>query len=106
MKHKVAELDGIELDLAVAKAAGMSHLEAAGANYDWQVAGPIIERERISVWLVETEFRAPCWSAGIDVRTDMGPNIEADHQQDGPTPLIAAMRAYVASKFGDEVELP
>lgn len=24
----------------------------------------------------------------------------------GPTPLIAAMRAYVASKFGDEVELP
>jgi hypothetical protein len=25
---------------------------------------------------------------------------------DGPTPLIAAMRCYVASKLGDEVELP
>jgi hypothetical protein len=24
----------------------------------------------------------------------------------GPTPLIAAMRCYVASKLGDEVELP
>jgi hypothetical protein len=25
---------------------------------------------------------------------------------DGPTPLIAAMRCYVASKMGDEIELP
>jgi hypothetical protein len=24
----------------------------------------------------------------------------------GPTPLIAAMRCYVASKMGDEIELP
>ena len=24
----------------------------------------------------------------------------------GPTPLIAAMRCYVASKLGDEVEVP
>jgi hypothetical protein len=26
--------------------------------------------------------------------------------QHGPTPLIAAMRCYVASKLGDEVEVP
>ena len=26
--------------------------------------------------------------------------------QNGPTPLIAAMRCYVASKLGDEVEVP
>jgi hypothetical protein len=26
--------------------------------------------------------------------------------QYGPTPLIAAMRCYVASKLGDEVEVP
>ncbi|MNW06473.1 hypothetical protein D3C71_2028910 [compost metagenome] len=25
---------------------------------------------------------------------------------DGPTPLIAAMRCYVASRVGDEVDLP
>jgi hypothetical protein len=24
----------------------------------------------------------------------------------GPTPLIAAMRCYVASKMGDDIELP
>ena len=24
----------------------------------------------------------------------------------GPTPLVAAMRAYVASKLGDEIDVP
>jgi hypothetical protein len=28
------------------------------------------------------------------------------YKQQGPTPLIAAMRCYVASKLGDEVEIP
>jgi len=27
-------------------------------------------------------------------------------EQDGPTPLIAAMRCYVASKLGEEVDVP
>jgi len=27
-------------------------------------------------------------------------------KQSGPTPLIAAMRCYVASKLGDEIKLP
>jgi hypothetical protein len=27
-------------------------------------------------------------------------------QTDGPTPLIAAMRCYVASKLGDEIDIP
>lgn len=29
-----------------------------------------------------------------------------DGYASGPTPLIAAMRAFVADKLGDEVELP
>lgn len=28
------------------------------------------------------------------------------HHQEGPTPLIAAMRCFVYSKLGDEVEIP
>ena len=27
-------------------------------------------------------------------------------EEQGPTPLIAAMRCYVASQLGDEVEIP
>jgi len=59
---------------------------------DWMQGGPIIERERIDV-LYEHDLR---WIAvpqkGIESY--------------GPTPLIAAMRCYVASKLGDEVEIP
>jgi hypothetical protein len=61
----------------------------------WWEGGPIIEREWIDLHCVndslwEAECPAPC---GLSM-------------QNGPTPLIAAMRCYVASKFGDEVETP
>jgi hypothetical protein len=29
-----------------------------------------------------------------------------EYEHDGQTPLIAAMRCYVASKLGDEIEIP
>jgi hypothetical protein len=35
-----------------------------------------------------------------------GEGIDVAHIGFGPTPLIAAMRCYVASKLGDEVEVP
>lgn len=57
----------------------------------WEHGGPIIERERI-------ELRNDA-SGGWNC---MGNGCYGD----GPTPLIAAMRAYVASKVGAEVELP
>jgi hypothetical protein len=68
---------------------------------DWAHGGPIIEREKIDV----------------SHRDNTGKEFASckayckDHQDDnilwlgeGKTILIAAMRAYVASKFGDEVE--
>jgi hypothetical protein len=67
----------------------------------WAHGGPIIERAEIMI----------C-KDGLDVWGAMcggiwHPNDEssiAQGGQQGTTPLIAAMRAYVASKFGDEVE--
>ena len=58
---------------------------------DWAQGGPIIERERI-----ELEHDGHAWWA----------RIKADEDYTGPTPLIAAMRCYVASKLGDEVDVP
>lgn len=58
---------------------------------DWAQGGPIIERE-----MIELEYGAPEWWACI----------KADDDFSGPTPLIAAMRCYVASKLGDNVEIP
>ena len=69
---------------------------------DWAQAGQIIEREEISTAKLEEtlpDAMAPhpaCWSGHID----------GAFVRYGPTPLVAAMRCYVASKLGDEVEVP
>jgi hypothetical protein len=99
MKHKTAELEGALLDAAVAKAEGVG-IWAEGLSWltEWAEAGPIIERERISVF----QNGDGSWSA-------MMPQAHEDDDLvsgTGLTPLIAAMRAYVASRFGEEVELP
>jgi hypothetical protein len=60
---------------------------------DWALGGPIIERERM---LVEPHS-VDQWCATYKCPDDV---------YDGPTPLIAAMRCYVASELGDEVEVP
>ena len=107
---KTSELTGAALDLAVAKCEGKGddcEVHAGNVLYgrvtsgfvhynpstNWAQGGPIIEREFMSseysgVW----RYFATC--GGVNF---MGV---------GPTPLIAAMRCLVASKLGDEVEIP
>ena len=58
---------------------------------DWAQGGPIIEREGLTITHQQNQ-----WAAQTD----------DDLFEFGPTPLIAAMRCYVASKLGDEIELP
>jgi len=61
---------------------------------DWGQGGPIIEHESMKV---QPFMHRNLWIAYIDKPYAHG---------DGPTPLIAAMRCYVASKLGDTVEIP
>ena len=70
----------------------------------WAMFGPIIERERIDLF---TEKDTPeAWFASI-ARHQNGERLTGWRlHQYGPTPLVAAMRVYVASKLGDEVEIP
>ena len=97
---KTEELTGAALDWAVAKCEGKSHIVNAPDKYfyspstDWKIGGPIIEREGIAVW----QFDDVTWRA-------MGKDAVPDPME-GATPLVAAMRCYVASKLGDEVEIP
>ena len=73
---------------------------------DWAQGGLIIESERIATVLLSGK-----WCAFIDdgKRNDYeaaAGYIDVDEwaaNATGPTPLVAAMRAYVVSKFGDEV---
>lgn len=110
MKINTCELQRSALDLEVAKCEYLlafgykivddtcviklstGQLEIFSPSTNWAQAGPIIERERIGV---EAHPGAETWIAFINGR-----------HQTGPTPLIAAMRCYVASQLGDEVEVP
>lgn len=95
---KTSELSGAALDWAVTHANyeinGAYIWDSENCNYstDWSLGGEIIERERI-------ELRGDGdggWIACDNL------NLE----QTGETALIAAMRCYVASTLGDEVEVP
>lgn len=102
-KKRVAELEGAQLDWAVAKiehprdtAIKQRFLDEEYAySSDWSQGGPIIERENI--WLSAPAGVLTQWSAAVGDATDA---------VRGPTPLIAAMRAFVAAKLCDEVEVP
>lgn len=64
----------------------------------WEAGGPIIEREGIC--LLAFGLGETAWAASMS----SGPT--ASRRVSGPSPLIAAMRCYVASKMGDEVDVP
>ncbi|WP_186191040.1 phage protein NinX family protein [Burkholderia gladioli] len=67
----------------------------------WEQGGSIIERGRIDL-KAPPNMDAPDehvdWAASIP-----DPGVGYTREYFGETPLIAAMRAYVASKFGDDV---
>ncbi len=122
MKHKVSELDGFRLDCAVVLSEGTkdfalsgggdygpARLTRAGKDFrpsvDWADGGQIIERERIAVAPWDGSDDEPaCWKAAHVDGSGYFASVEFRHS--GPTPLVAAMRAYVSSKLGAEVELP
>ena len=69
---------------------------------DWAQGGPIIERESITLNYDNLDGTGPCKAYYLSTLFEE----EEGWHQYGPTPLIAAMRCYVASKLGDEVEIP
>jgi hypothetical protein len=103
MKIKTSELTGAALDWAVASYADKHvtlediHWGNYSPSTNWAQSGPIIEREGFCI----QPFRGG-WECFVAHRL-----FEDDHHHSkGPTPLIAAMRCYVASKLGDEIDLP
>lgn len=105
MKIKTSELQDAALDWAVAKCEGYSQeclddIAITGQQYesgfystDWTQAGPIIEREEISIVRVSSAL----WDAHMS---------NVNFFESGPTPLVAAMRCFVASKLGEECDIP
>lgn len=117
MKIKVSEATSIQIDWLVATCEGFTDYDPrtekmlpprkeygwvglCDFNYttDWSQGGPIIEREFMELGSDPGyELNSKWWAI-----QHKGPG----YQYWGPTPLIAAMRCYVASKLGDEVDVP
>jgi hypothetical protein len=85
-----------------------SEMEPYCPSIDWVQGGPIIEREKIGLEPPFSGEDGGPWMAyylGPPVEGSYHPTEDAMHTNvSGPTPLIAAMRAYVASRFGETVE--
>jgi hypothetical protein len=101
---KVSDLKDELLDYWVAKADRASEVHVVDAHclidhlrwepsVDWSQGGPIIEKERINL-----SYSLESGSEHCVAYMRSGRN-----RQKGLTPLVAAMRCYVDSKFGDEV---
>ena len=100
---KVSELSGSALDWTVAKCEGGWILDLSSfvpnhsigrMNFSgkWDQGGPIIENEKIAI-----DFDSGIWCSSVNTKPI------AFY---GSTPLIAAMRCYVASKLGDTISIP
>lgn len=108
MKVKTSDLIGAALDWVVYIKEGETdteyshaHMDAWAFSTDWSQGGPIIERENINI-----AYMGDCsgeWCADSTLRQNQNRETYCEY---GPTPLIAAMRCYVASKLGEEVDIP
>ena len=97
---KTSELDGAALDWAVTKSQGLIMFDIIGRSpsTDWSQGGPLIEK-----YIGATDYEVGQVKEPFYAETRCS-NMEA--YANGKTILIAAMRAIVASKLGDEVDVP
>lgn len=117
---KTAELTGLALDWAVTSIEVPEALTYGVADWreqrkrvakhgeylyrwsaSWAQGGPLIEDEKISIEYFIDGGHA---DGGEWLATRIsGPAVAEEY---GPTPLVAAMRCFVASQLGDEIEIP
>lgn len=116
LKKLVSELTPAELDYWVAKAEGLAPQirkdadhpdgvcyisQADGEHYfeahiSWAIAGPIIQREKISMlWGLSFGWKAVA----------QGTNFGNFYDAFGHDPLDVALRCYLTSRFGELVEI-
>jgi hypothetical protein len=118
---RTSELTGAALDWAVCEATGFfkgytqfrsgkNFLKVYGVarnthlhpSSNWAQGGPIIEREEIGVQCIPAGTRKGWWA----LVTSRFHDRSSPDEMRGDTPLIAAMRCYVASKLGEDVSIP
>lgn len=118
MPIKTSEIIGPALDYTVAECEGYvpsyfdgsvffgDELDVFSPSTNWSQGGPIIERE------ISKLFKNVGGTYTAQIRHEESHSLVSHKvltgwtNASGTTPLIAAMRCYVKSKLGDEVEVP
>lgn len=123
MKVKVSKASGVVLDWMVAKCEGalgectqastfaqlckerggvaFTHRRVYSPSTNWAQGGPILSRECISRTIDHSGLWIAYWTDGY-VEGDEGMKwMQCDRSE-----LVAGLRCYVASKLGDEVDVP
>lgn len=116
MKVKVATASGPVLDWMVAKAAGLEPrivivggavivgvdgLQAPSYSTDWSQGGPILSDARISRTIDHSGLWIAYWTDGYTEGDEGKKWMQCNRSE-----LVAGLRCYVASKLGEEVEVP
>ena len=115
MKYETKELTGLALEFAANKAMGTFDVDGlqeisladyiegdGGFPLDWETCGPIISREKITL------FHDSWWEAGMNAEVSCSYGaayLDMSFRSRGDTALVAAMRCFVISKLGAEVDL-
>lgn len=110
---RTSELNGRPLNWAVAKVVTLAASngdqklvslidpkQTPDYSTDWAAGGPIIDQAKITI-TQGRDLIACIWVEGT-----LGDIEWYRFKQRGPTPLIAAMRCYVASKLGENIDIP
>ncbi len=122
---KTSELTGAQLDYWVAKAMGLplradvwhgdgvfvghgsGDLTPFAPSTDWTQAGPIIDRFNIVMWPAEGDLGEYAHALGEMAAGDRTGWLDLGPGHDlvilGETKLIAAMRAFVRMRFGEDL---
>jgi len=112
---RIANLEGAQLDYWVARAQGIESIKfnfegkvlilegkvwtiIYSPSTDWSQGGPIIDSERMTFATTGTGPRGDDGFEPVVAITYTG-----RRAMEGPSHLIAGMRAYLASKFGENV---
>ena len=107
MKIKTSELTGAALDWAVAIVFNPAYEWGEWKpSTNWAQGGPIIEKEQIDLRYSKNKWVAEWWPNNSGMAKNPAQRFRHNIYTTGESPLIAAMRCYVASKLGDEVEIP
>lgn len=122
MRIKTSELSGPSLDWAVAQCEHLATDETYTPSTRWDQGGPIIEREGITTRKVRGTWHAMSEKdSGTDQRVNwcrhtyigakrygkLSYEVSPRTQRfEGDSLLVAAMRCHVATRLGDEVEVP